>query len=132
MKKFLSVILLFFGLLDAAYCQEAYYKLYKNSDWATLEKKVTSALQKDPKSVVYNHVAGMMYANQSYQNHDDDKAYTYLVTAKSEYGKSTPAEREKYSQYATPKKIQKTLDTVCLRLYEKTIHSILGLNSPLW
>ena len=123
MKKFLSVILLFFGLLNAAYCQEAYYKLYKNSDWATLEKKVTSALQKDPKNVVYNHVAGMMYANQSYQNHDDDKAYTYLVTAKSEYGKSTPAEREKYSQYATPKKIQKTLDTVCLRLYEKTIHS---------
>ncbi len=123
MKKFLSVILLFFGLLNAAYCQEAYYKLYKNSDWATLEKKVTSALQKDPKSVVYNHVAGMMYANQSYQNHDDDKAYTYLVTAKNEYGKSTPAEREKYSQYATPKKIQKTLDTVCLRLYEKTIHS---------
>lgn len=123
MKKFLSFILLFWGLLDVAYCQDVYYKLYKNSDWAILEKKITSALQKDPKNVVYNHVAGMMYANKSYQNYDDDKAYMYLVTAKSEYGKSTPAEREKVSPYATPKKIQKTLDTVCLRLYEKTIHS---------
>ena len=123
MKKFLSVILLLFGLLEAAYCQEVYYNLYKKADWETLTKKITSALQKDSKNVVYNHVAGMMYANKSYHNYDDDKAYTYLVTAKSEYGKSSPAEREKISPYATPKKIQKTLDTVCWRLYEKTIHS---------
>ena len=123
MKKFLSVILFLFILVQAAYCQEVYYNLYKNSDWVTLEKKITSALQKDPNSVVYNHVAGMMYANKSYQNYDDDKAYTYLVTAKSEYGKSTPADREKCAKYVTPKKIQKTLDSVCFRLYEKTIHS---------
>lgn len=110
-------------MTSCMFAQEALYSLCKAGDWVKLEKKLLPALEKQPKDVVYNHVAGMMYANKSYPGYDNDKAYNCFVTAKIEYGKFSAADREKYSKYVTPKKIQKELDTVCVRLYDMTMHS---------
>ncbi|MCQ2605788.1 MAG: OmpA family protein [Bacteroidales bacterium] len=123
MKKVIVFFLVYCLFALGSFAQDALYSLCKSGDWVKLEKKLFSALEKQPKNVVYNHVAGLMYADKQYPGYDNDKAYNYLATAKSEYGKFSAAEREKYSKYVTPKKIQKELDTVCARLYEMTIHS---------
>lgn len=97
--------------------------LYKAREWDKLEKKLLPALQKQPRSVPYNHVAGQMYSNQHYPSYNLDKAYNHLNIAKAEFGKLSAADREKYAKYVTSKKIQKDLDTVCQRLYNATMKS---------
>ena len=103
--------------------QDAYFDLYKAKDWEKLEKKVVPALQKQPKNVVVNYVAGLMYAHEEYPKVDYDKSYNCLLTSKLELAKLPAEERNKYSKYVTQKKIQTALDTTCNRLYDKTIHS---------
>ena len=130
MKKFLSIFI--FVLLTSFWCtaQEVYYELYKSQDWEKLTKKLEPVLQKQPKNVVANHVAGMMYANQNYPGYSYDKAYNYLQTTKTELGKMSSADRQKYSKYLTVKKVQKDFDTVCQRLFEATyaLHSVSQCN----
>lgn len=122
MKKlaFVIVLLLYAGV---TFSQDALYKQYKAGEWDKLEKKVVPGLQKQPKDIVYNHVAGLMYSNTDYAKYDYDKAYTYLLTAKNELSKVTPAERERYAKFVTAKKVQKDLDTVCQRLFDMAIQS---------
>lgn len=122
MRK-LAVIISFVLCALFAFPQDALYKQYKANEWDKLEKKVLPGLQKDPKDVVYNHIAGLMYADEKYGKYDYDKAYTYLLTAKNELSKLSPAERERYSKFVTPKKVQKDLDSVCQRLFDIAIHS---------
>lgn len=117
MRRFYSIVLCLIAFSCIGKAQEAYYSLYKAEEWEKLEKKLLPALQKQPKNVILNHVAGMMYANTSYPQANDELAYYCLVNAKSEYGKFSAADREKYGKYVTPKKIQKDLDIVCRRLY---------------
>lgn len=130
MKKLLSIFV--FALLTSFWCtaQEVYYELYKSQDWEKLTKKLEPVLQKQPKNVVANHVAGMMYANQNYPGYSYDKAYNYLQTTKTELGKMSSADRQKYSKYLTVKKVQKDFDTVCQRLFEATyaLHSVSQCN----
>lgn len=103
--------------------QDAYFDLYKAKDWEKLEKKLVPALQKQPKNIVVNYVAGLMYAHEEYPNIDYDKSYNCLLTSKLELARLPAEERNKYSKYVTQKKIQTALDTTCNRLYDKTIHS---------
>ena len=72
MKKLLSIFV--FTLLTSFWCtaQEVYYELYKSQDWEKLTKKLEPVLRKQPKNVVANHVAGMMYANQNYPGYSYD------------------------------------------------------------
>ena len=103
--------------------QDAYFDLYKAKDWEKLEKKLVPALQKQPKNIVVNYVAGLMYAHEEYPKVDYDKSYNCLLTSKLELARLPAEERNKYSKYVTQKKIQTALDTTCNRLYDKTIHS---------
>ncbi|MCQ2958737.1 MAG: OmpA family protein [Bacteroidales bacterium] len=122
MKKILVLLFSLFCLYSAL-AQESIYNLYKAQEWEKLEKKVLPGLQKQPKDAVYNHVASLMFSNSAYSKYDYDKAYSYLLVTKNELSKMTPAEREKYSKYMTPKKVQVQLDSVCQKLYEITIKS---------
>lgn len=122
MRKSIS-ILFFLVLTCVVYSQESLYKMYKASEWEKLEKKITPSLQKHSNDVIVNHVAGLMYSNEQYRNYDYDKAYSYFLKTKNELSKLTPSERQQYSKYLTPKKVQMNIDTVCQRLYEITIRS---------
>lgn len=123
MKKIVALLSCLFVMTIVADAQDAFFNLYKANEWEKLEKKVVPGLQKNSKDVVCNYVSGLMYANSAYSKYDYDKAYTYFLTTKNELSKLTPAEREKFAKYVTPKKVQKDLDSVCQKLYEITIHS---------
>lgn len=122
MRKYIFLVcLVCFSMVTIA--QEACFSMYKAKEWEKLEKKVLPILQKQPRNVPYNHIAGLMYSNKEYSKYDLDKAYNCLAIAKADFNKLTPAEREKYAKHTTSKKIQKDLDTVCQRLFEATMHS---------
>ncbi len=122
MKRLLSVLVVV-CCTSLVMAQEAYFDMYKAKDWDKLEKKIVPALQKQPKNIVVNYVAGLMYAHEEYPKVDYDKSYNCLVTSKLELARLSAEERNKYSKYVTQKKIQTALDTTCNRLYDKTIHS---------
>ena len=122
MKRLLSVLVVV-CCTSLVMAQDAYFDMYKAKDWDKLEKKIVPALQKQPKNIVVNYVAGLMYAHEEYPKVDYDKSYNCLVTSKLELARLSAEERNKYSKYVTQKKIQTALDTTCNRLYDKTIHS---------
>lgn len=121
-KLLYALPLVMFLFISNAHAQEMYYKLYKEKDYDKLEKRISQAIATQPNNIVFNHVAGILYAAPRYNNKDLDKAYHYLAQARTLYPKASDSEKDRIAKFGlTLQVINSDFDSVCSVLWEKSL-----------
>ncbi len=118
MNRFLLVLVILIVSSHVVYSQEMYYKLYADAEYDKLEKRLVQAIANQPQNVLFNHVYGILYATKEYQKNDLNKAYEYLLQAKTLYPSISTSDKERFAKLGlTQSRINKDFEDVCKQLW---------------